>query len=505
MNRKRMRGILSVCVLLTLAIALSGCTGGKSGNSSQIIVGIPQDLEDSLDPHKSVAAGTKEVLFNVFEGLLKPDSDGNINPAVAAKYDVSEDGKTYTFTLREGVKFHNGNSVTAEDVKYSIEKSAGMTGEEPLIAAFSLIESVNIVSEQVVEIVLSQGDSDFPAYLAMTNAAIIPKDNLSQDTDPVGTGPYRYVSRSPQENIVMERFADYWGEPAHIEHVTFKIESNADMIVMDLRGGSIDMYARLTTTQVSQLGEGFHVMEGTMNLVQALYLNNAVKPFEDARVRQAMCYAVDVEQLLALTADGKGTPIGSSMFPAFKKYYIEELSDTYPHDVKKAKKLLAEAGYPDGFDMTITVPSNYQPHIDTAQVLVEQLKEAGIRATIRLVEWNSWLSDVYSDRNYESTVVGVDASAMTARALLERFTSAAGNNFTNYSNVEYDALYEQAIASVDDEKQTEFYKEMERILAEDAANVYIQDMAEFVVLNERFDGYTFYPLYVQDISKIYMK
>lgn len=505
MNRRRTKGILSVCVLLTLAIALSGCAGGKSGNSSQIIVGIPQDLEDSLDPHKSVAAGTKEVLFNVFEGLLKPDSDGNIIPAVAAKYDVSEDGKTYTFTLREGVKFHNGNPVTAEDVKYSIEKSAGMTGEEPLIAAFSLIDSVNIVSEQIVEIVLSQSDSDFPAYLAMTNAAIIPKDNTSPDTNPIGTGPYRYVSRSPQENIVMERFEDYWGEKAHIENVTFKIESNADMIVMDLRGGSIDMYARLTTAQVSQLGEGFRVMEGSMNLIQALYLNNEVKPFDDARVRQAMCYAVDVDQLLALTADGKGTPIGSSMFPAFKKYYIEELSDTYPHDVEKAKELLAEAGYPDGFDMTITVPSNYQPHIDTAQVLVEQLKEAGIRATIQLVEWNSWLSDVYTDRNYESTVVGVDASSMTARALLERFMSSAGNNFTNYSNAEYDALYEQAIASADDEKQTELYKEMERILAEDAANVYIQDMAEFVVLNEKFDGYTFYPLYVQDISKIYMK
>ncbi len=505
MNRRRMKSILSMCVLLTLAIALGGCAGGKSGNSSQIIVGIPQDLEDSLDPHKSVAAGTKEVLFNVYEGLLKPDSDGNIIPAVAAKYDVSEDGKTYTFTLREGVKFHNGNPVTAQDVKYSIEKSAGMTGEEPLIAAFSSIDSVNIVSDQIVEIVLAKGDSDFPAYLAMTNAAIIPKDNASPDTNPIGTGPYRYVSRSPQENIVMERFSDYWGEPAHIEHVTFKVEANADMIVMDLRGGSIDMYARMTTTQVSQLGEGFRVMEGTMNLVQALYLNNAVKPFDDARVRQAMSYAVDVEQLLALTADGKGTPIGSSMFPAFKKYYMEELSGIYPHDVEKAKALLTEAGYPDGFDMTITVPSNYQPHIDTAQVLVEQLKEAGIRATIQLVEWNSWLSGVYTDRNYESTVVGVDASSMTARALLERFTSAADNNFTNYSNAEYDALYEQVIASSDDAEQTELYKEMERVLAEDAANVYIQDMAEFVVLNDKFDGYTFYPLYVQDISKIYIK
>ena len=505
MMKRRIKAILSMCVLLTLAIALGGCAGGKAENSSQIVVGIPQDLEDSLDPHKSVAAGTKEVLFNVFEGLLKPDSDGNIIPAVAEAYDVSEDGKTYTFTLREGVKFHNGNTVTAEDVKYSIEKAAGMTGEDSLIAAFSLIESVNIVSDNTVEIKLLEEDVDFPAYLAMTTAAIIPKDNATPDTTPIGTGPYMYVSRSPQENIVMKRFDEYWGEPAHIENVTFKIEANADTIVMDLRGGSIDMYARLTTTQVEQLGDGFNVMEGTMNLVQALYLNNEVEPFNNKEVRQAMCYAIDVDKILELTSDGKGTPIGSSMFPAFKKYYLEELSAAYPHDVDKAKELLAEAGYPDGFSMTISVPSNYQPHIDTAQVLVEQLKEVGIDATIQLVEWNSWLSDVYTDRNYESTVVGVDASSMTARALLERFYSKADNNFVNFSSADYDALYEQAIVCTDDAKQTELYKDMERILSEDAANVYIQDMAEFVVLNEKYDGYTFYPLYVQDISKIYLK
>ncbi len=506
MMKRRMKGILSTCVLLTLAIALGGCAGDKSENSSQIVVGIPQDLEDSLDPHKAVAAGTKEVLFNVFEGLLKPDSEGNIVPAVAKSYDVSQDGKVYTFTLRENVKFHNGNPVTAEDVKYSIEKCAGITGdEEPLIAVFSLIKSVDVVSDSIVEITLSEENISFPAALATVTAAIIPKDNATPDTTPIGTGPYMYVSRSPQENFVVKRYDEYWGEPAHIENVIFKIASNADTVVMDLRGGSIDLYARLTSAQVSQLGDGFNVMEGTMNLVQALYLNNAVEPFDDPKVRQAMCYAVNVQEILDLTSDGKGTPIGSSMFPAFKKYYIEELSNTYPQNAEKAKKLLDEAGYPNGFSMTITVPSNYQPHIDTAQVLVEQLKAVGIDATIQLVEWNSWLSDVYTNREFESTVIGVDASSMTAAALLERFYSKADNNFINYSNPEYDSLYEQTITCTDDEKQTKLYKDMERLLTEDAANVYIQDMAEFVVLNKKYEGYTFYPLYVQDISKIYLK
>jgi len=507
---RKFRNLLVTCVLLTMTATLCACvptattgkTGGKSSESSKIVVGIPQDLEDSLDPHKAVAAGTKEVLFNVFEGLVKPDTEGNIVPAVAESYEISEDGKTFTFVIRKDVKFHNGNLVTAEDIKYSIEKSAGKLGDESSIPAFSAIESVNVVSDNTVEIVLTEQDPDFMSYLAMTNASIIPKDNLTPDTTAIGTGPYKMVSRTPQEKIVLESFDEYWGEKAFIKDVTLKIVANADSIIMDLKGGSIDMYCRLTTTQVDQLGDGFDVLEGTMNLVQALYLNNAVEPFNDVRVRQAMNYAIDINEILELTSEGKGTPIGSSMFPAFKKYYMEELNDVYTQDIEKAKELLKEAGYPDGFDMTITVPSNYQPHIDTAQVIVEQFKKVGINATIQLVEWNSWLSDVYTDRNYESTVIGVDASYMTARALLERFNSEAHNNFINYSNAEYDEYYKKAISTTDDAVQTESYKAMESILTNDAANVYLQDMAEFVALRKGYTGYEFYPLYVMDLAKI---
>lgn len=501
--KKGLSIFMALCVFATGTVALGGCQGDKSRDESEIIVGIAQDLEDSLDPHRAVAAGTKEVLFNVFEGLLKPDSDGNIVPAVAESYTVSDDMLTYSFVIREGVKFHNGNPVTAEDVKYSIEKSAGMTGEESLIAAFSNIESVDIEGNNV-SIRLKEVDVDFPTYIANCNASIIPRDNDNPASNPIGTGPYMYVSRSPQENLVFKKFDEYWGTPANIENATFKVIPDGDSIVMNLMGGSVDMFAHLTTNQVSQLTKGFNKLEGTMNLVQALYLNNDFEPFTDVNVRRALCYAIDVQGILDLTSDGMGTPIGSSVFPAFKKYY-EDLSGTYPHDVEKAKQLLKEAGYPNGFSFTITVPSNYQPHIDTAQVIVEQLEDVGVTASIKLVEWNTWLSDVYSGRQFESTVIGVDASSMTARALLERFNSKADNNFINFANEGYDALYEQVISTTDDNEQVELYKQMAKILSDEAANVYIQDMAEFVVLSEKYDGYKFYPLYVQDIASLYIK
>ncbi|MDO5344271.1 MAG: ABC transporter substrate-binding protein [Lachnospiraceae bacterium] len=480
-------------------------TDGEPLMGGSIVVGIPQDLEDSLDPHIAVAAGTKEVLFNIYEGLVKPDEQGNYRDAVAESHTISEDGKVYTFQLRQNVLFHDGTEVTAEDVKYSIERCAGINGDgTPLVAAFSNVEKVETPDETTAEIYLKEADTEFLAYLTV---AVVPKHCQDLDKNPVGTGPFRYVSRSPQENIVMEKFADYWDteNQAYLDQVTFKVVGDTNAIVTGLKGGSLDLYPRVNSTQLAQLqdDEDLAVYEGGMNLVQALYLNNAAEPLNDVRVRQALCYAVNRQEILDLTADGKGTIIGSSMFPAFEKYYMPELAERYEQDLEKARELLTEAGYPDGFSLTITVPNNYQQHIDAAQVIVEQLKQIGVQAEIQLIEWDSWLSDVYAGREYQSTVVGVDASYLSASALLERFVSDADKNFINYKNEEYDKLYRQVRESTDDAEQVELYQKMETLLCEDAANVYIQDMASDVVLRKSYGGYTFYPLYVQDMAKIY--
>lgn len=503
MKKKGLSKIFLGVMFMALTIALGGCAGDKTGdeNSSKITIGIPQDLEESLDPHKAVAAGTKEVLFNIFEGLVKPDSDGNLNPAVASDVDISEDGKVYTFTLRENVKFHDGSVVTAEDVKYSIDRCADADNGSLLVPAFSNVDSVNILDEKTVEVTLVEGDTDFLAYFT---TAIIPKNNANPDTNPIGTGPYKYVSRSPQENFIVEKFNDYWGEKAHIENVVFKICANADSIVMELQGKGIDMFCRLTSAQVDQLGDDYEIYEGTMNLVQAMYLNNALEPFNNELVREALCYAVNPQEIMDFMADGKGTELGSSMFPAFGKYYMPELNDVYTVDYDKAKDLLKQAGYENGFEFTVTVPSNYQPHIDTAQVIVEQLKNINVTAKIELVEWNTWVEDVYTGRQFEATVVGVDASNLTAGALLDRYESTADKNFINFKNEAYDTALNNARASADDTEKTKYYKECLTILNDTAANVYIQDLAEFVAINKKYAGYEFYPLYVQDISKLYI-
>lgn len=503
--------------LVMVGAVLPGCgdgskdPGGQGNNGKtgepvkggEITVGIAQDLDDSLDPHQTVAAGTREVLFNIFEGLVKPNSDGEMIPAVAEKYTLSEDGTTYTFTLREGVKFHNGQTVTAEDVVYSINRCAAVPEgqEKPLVAAFSAVKSVEALDEKTVAVTIAQRDLEFISYMT---AAIIPADYENQDTAPVGTGPFRFVSRTPQQDFVMERFEDYWGAPAWLDKVTYKICENADALVMNLNGGSIDLCAHLTSAQASQLNQNFQVLEGTMNLVQAIYLNNQAKPFDNQLVRQALCYAIDRQGIMDMVADGHGTAVGSSIYPAFTKYFLPELVDKYPHSVEKAKELLAQAGYPNGFDMTISVPNNYQPHMDTAEVVAEQLREAGIRVTIQPVEWSTWLDTIYNGRQFQATVVGVDAANMTARAMLERFTSDYGKNFINYNNPAYDALFQQAINAQDEATQTDLYKQMEAMLADTAANVYIQDLCDLVAMRQDLEGLKFYPIYVLDLSTVYL-
>lgn len=503
--------------LVMVGAVLPGCgdgskdPGGQGNNGKtgepvkggEITVGIAQDLDDSLDPHQTVAAGTREVLFNIFEGLVNPNSDGEMIPAVAEKYTLSEDGTTYTFTLREGVKFHNGQTVTAEDVVYSINRCAAVPEgqEKPLVAAFSAVKSVEALDEKTVAVTIAQRDLEFISYMT---AAIIPADYENQATAPVGTGPFRFVSRTPQQDFVMERFEDYWGAPAWLDKVTYKICENADALVMNLNGGSIDLCAHLTSAQASQLNQSFQVLEGTMNLVQAIYLNNQAKPFDNQLVRQALCYAIDRQGIMDMVADGHGTAVGSSIYPAFTKYFLPELVDKYPHDMAKAKELLAQAGYPDGFDMTISVPNNYQPHMDTAEVVAEQLREAGINVTIQPVEWSTWLDTIYNGRQFQATVVGVDAANMTARAMLERFTSDYGKNFINYNNPAYDALFQQAINAQDEATQTDLYKQMETMLADTAANVYIQDLCDLVAMRQDLGGLKFYPIYVLDLSTVYL-
>lgn len=502
--------ILMILLTMVISVALYGCKGNMKDTkevTKEVTIGITQDL-DSLDPHKAVAAGTKEVLFNIYEGLIKLDKNGDLVPAVSDSYELSSDGLVYTFHIRDDIKFHNEELVTAKDIEYSIKRSAGMLeSTDPMVvvvSALSLaIDDVKGLDNNTVKMTLKHQDSEILYYL--TNAYIVPEDYTELSDKPIGTGPYKFVSYSPLESLKVERFSQYYGdELPDVEKVTFKIASDTDAAFMELRSGTIDILPYLTDAQSEQMPAGYHVEEGSMNLIQGIFLNNATEPFNDIRVRQALSYAIDRQKVIDLVGGGKGEVIGTNMFPGFKKYYDETLVNVYSYNPDKAKELLKEAGYENGISFEIKVPSNYQYHVDTAQVVVEQLKKSGINAEIRLIEWSAWLSEVYSDRNYQATLSGLAADEAPRKAL-ERFRISANNNFMNYQNEEFDKLYDLAYEAKNDDDKAKYYKKMEALLTNEAVAVYIQNPFQITAVSDKLGGYTYYPIYVQDMSLIYFK
>jgi len=513
--KKRLCGLLFLA-LLTMAV-LGGCADGtgesSEDNSSRepvgekttggsVVVGIQQDI-DSLDPHKATAAGTKEILFNIFEGLVKPDENGNLINAVASDYTISEDGLVYTFTIRENVKFHNGNVVTAEDVKYSLERVSGLLDGTPLISTLKTIQAVDILDEKTVQVTVESANTELIYSFV---AAIIPAGSGEDEAaDPVGTGPFSFVSYKPQEGIVLAKNPDYWQEGLPIlDQVNFKIVGSADTALLELQGGTIDLYAYLTDSQAQALKESNRVISSASNVVQALFLNNAVAPLDDVRVRQAILYAVDKEAVNDFVGGGTGTLISSAMLPTLKSYYVD-LNDMYgtTANVEKAKELLADAGYPDGFDLEIAIPSTYEFHMQTGEVIVEQLKAVGINATIRGMEWGTWLEEVYNGRQFAATISGITCD-MTPGYLLNRFQTTSNKNFINFANAEYDEIYAKAQATLDPEEKAEYYKQLQQILCEEAGTAFLQVPANMTAISRRLDGYKFYPVYVQDMSTVYI-
>lgn len=456
-----------------------------------------QDLA-SLDPHVDTDAGTRDVVFNLYEGLVKPTSDGGFIPAVASDYIISDDAKTYTFTLRDGITFHDGTPVTIEDVKYSIDRYAEIQGESSAFS--SLVDSVEVQDDKTLVVNLKESYSEF---LPMMTIAIIPQSNEDPAGNPIGTGPFKYVSYTPGQNLELEKYDGYWQEGVpSLDSVEFKFIADVDTAFVELQAGTIDILKYLTSAQAETLGDDYNIVQGSMNLVHAMYLNSAYEPLSKTEVRQALCYAVDRDAINNFIFGGKSHIIGSHMIPAMSKYYEPEAETVYSYDPEKAKELLADAGYADGFDLEITVPSSYSQHVDSAQIIADELSQVGVNVTLNQVEWSTWLQDVYKGGNFQATVIGFDGT-LAPSDWLKKYVTDDAKNFMHYSNTEYDDVFNTAYTTVDDDVKVENYKKAQMILAEDAAAVYIEDPANLVAVSKKFGGYTFYPTAAEDMSLLY--
>ena len=385
-----------------------------------------------------------------------------------------------------------------EDVKYSIDRYAEIQGESSAFS--SLVDSVEVQDDKTLVVNLKESYSEF---LPMMTIAIIPQSNEDPAGNPIGTGPFKYVSYTPGQNLELEKYDGYWQEGVpSLDSVEFKFIADVDTAFVELQAGTIDILKYLTAAQAETLGDDYNIVQGSMNLVHAMYLNSAYEPLSKTEVRQALCYAVDRDAINNFIFGGKSHIIGSHMIPAMSKYYEPEAETVYSYDPEKAKELLADAGYADGFDLEITVPSSYSQHVDSAQIIADELSQVGINVTLNQVEWSTWLQDVYKGGNFQATVIGFDGT-LAPSDWLKKYVTDDAKNFMHYSNTEYDDVFNTAYTTVDDDVKVENYKKAQMILAEDAAAVYIEDPANLVAVSKKFGGYTFYPTAAEDMSLLY--
>ena len=519
--------ILSLVLALALAVAtFAGCTntngsstsGGSStssgssasesssqtsetsgGEATVVRMNIGSE-PDSLDPWQSAASDTEAIMHNVFEGLVLYDETGAIIPGIAESWDISEDGLTYTFHLREDVTFHNGKPLTSADVLYTYNNLAGMGGEKAVSSKFENVESFEATDDYTFVIKLKEASAGF---LSLNIIAILPEGYEDQATAPVGTGPFKFVEYVPSQRVVLEKNPDYYDEDrmAQVDRVEFYIMTDSAAVVSALQSGTLDITS-ISADDAAVLEGQFDIYNSPQNMVQIFAMSNSVAPFDDVRVRQAINYAIDKDQIIDSVFGGYATKLYTNFSPVMGVYYNEELEGSYDTDVEKAKELLKEAGYEDGFEFTITAPANYQAHIDTAQIIAQQLQQVGITANIETMEWATWLEDVYGNAQYEATIVGLTGK-LDPDAVLGRFKTTYPKNFFKFSNEEYDQLITSALTEQDEQTRIDDYKRCQEILTEQAAAAFISDPNLVVVCRKDLKGYTFYPVTFHDMTKLY--
>lgn len=447
--------------LALLFILFISCS--KIDKSNTIITAMPVDI-DSLNPYKFVGSSTEEVMFNVYEGLVKQTPEGNVKPCIASKYEVSDDGLTYTFDIRNNVYFHDGTLLTPSDVVFSLNKMK----EVKLQPAFKNIKSV-VEKDNKVIVTLEKKDASFIYYLI---APIVDEQTYANiEKKANGTGPYEVKEYKREQRLIFKSFDKYWGEKPSIANVRINIVPNSDTIFLKYLSGELNFIYTVDSKRVNEV-KGKNIIKYPRNMLYIMGINN--KKY-DKNVRMALSSAIKREQIQNTVLNGYG----------------KLLDKDRDIDVSILK----------GMEFNLKVPINSKMYVDSAQVVKQQLEKVGAKVNIIQIEWASWLQEVYTNRDYELTLIGFTGK-LDKDAVFRRYLSDYKKNFSNFSNKEYDEIIKEAKITVDQDKRNKLYQKAWEILLEDYASVFMVDPENIVVCDENIKGFTPYTISFIDFSKL---
>ncbi len=465
---------------------------------------IAQGVEPpGLDPTTATSAVIPRVVYsNVLEGLVKIDRTGKIVSALASDYRVSKDGKEYIFNLKKGVTFHDGKAFGAGDVKFTFDRLMDPKNATAHPEYYKDIESVQVIDPSTVRIRLKSVNSMFLFNLARPDSIVVdPQAADKLKTEPIGTGPFKFVEWARGDHITLAKFDGYHrkGIP-YLDRVTFKFIGDPSAQIATLKAGDVDAIAYDITPENAALLEKdpkFRVLNGYTTTKVILSTNNSRKPFDDVRVRRAMAHAIDREALIKGAMSGYGVPIGSHMDPG-NPYYVD-LTKTYPYDPQKARQLLAEAGYPNGFGAVIKLPERYAYAKRSGEIIADMLSQVGIRLRIELTEWGQWIDRVFKNADYDLTVIG-HAEPFDINIY------ANPTYYFRYNSPKFQETLKKAEMEADPKVRGELYVACQKIIAEDAVNGYLFVLPSLPAMKKEVNNWwKDYPTTAVDVTEVWIQ
>lgn len=483
-------------ILAAAAIALATSTAAMAARTD-LVVGVVLE-PPHLDPTAGAAAAIDEVVYaNVFEGLTRIGSKGEVLPDLAESWTVSEDGKVYTFKLHSGVKFHDGTDFDAGDVKFSFDRARAADSTNAQKGLFEAIENVEVVDPATVKVTLKHPQGSFLYNMGWGDAVIVAPETAGTNKEkPVGTGPFKFDSWARGSAIKLVKADHYWGDPVALDKVEFRVIPDASAAIPAMLSGDVQAFPNMPVGDgLSQLESDprFKVVIGSTEGETILAMNNKKPPFDNLKVRQAISHVLDRKAIIDGASNGLGTPIGSHFAPHNPAYV--DLTGTYPHDVAKAKELLKEAGFENGFKTTLKLPP--PPYArDGGQIIASELREIGIDAEIVPLEWADWLKQVFTDKDYDMTIV-----SHTEPNDIDIY--ARKDYYFNYNNPAFDKVIEELNLTSDEAKRKELYGEAQKILAQDAPVGFLFELPKIGVWDAKLEGmWDNSPIQANDLTKV---
>ncbi|HDZ79844.1 MAG TPA: ABC transporter substrate-binding protein [Roseobacter sp.] len=460
------------------AALMAGAVAAKSD------ITVAMQLEPPhLDPTSAAAGAIDSVLYsNVFEGLTRFMGDGSVVPGLAESWEISEDGLTYTFKLHSGVTFHDGTTMDAEDVKFSLDRINADDSVNAQKALFSAISEVNVVDPTTVEIKLSEPNGNLLFNLAWGDAVIVAPESIDNIKQlPIGTGAFKFTSWTQGDNIMIEKNPNYWGTPAALDMATFKFISDPTAAFASMMAEDVDVFVAFPAPENLPQFEAdprFQVLVGSTEGETILAMNNKQAPFDNVKVREAVAHAINRQAIIDGAMFGYGTPIGTHFAPHNPAYVDETALSAF--DPEKAKALLAEAGFTDGFETTLDLPPPSYARRG-GEIIAAQLADVGITAKINNVEWAQWLETVFKGKNFGLTIVSHTEP-------MDIGVYANPDYYFQYDNPDFQTLIAKLNKTTDPEMRTQMLGQAQKVIAEDYVNAYLFQLAAITVAKAGVKG-----------------